>query len=149
MKSILCFGDSNTFGYRPDNGKRFSSNIRWTGLLKQLFINDEVEIIEEGLVGRTSVFEDSFRPGRKGIDYLVPLLESHSPIDLLIIMLGTNDCKTIYNASAELIGLGIEKLINRARITASRALLIYFMGWAMRFPDKSVSISSKTSDAQP
>ena len=115
MKSILCFGDSNTFGYRPDNGKRFSSNIRWTGLLKQLFINDEVEIIEEGLVGRTSVFEDSFRPGRKGIDYLVPLLESHSPIDLLIIMLGTNDCKTIYNASAELIGLGIEKLINRAK----------------------------------
>lgn len=115
MKSILCFGDSNTYGYRPEDGERYPSDIRWTGVLKQLSRDDEIEIIEEGLVGRTTVFEDSFRQGRKGIDYLVPLLESHGPIDKLVLMLGTNDCKTIYNASEEVIGLGIERLIKRAR----------------------------------
>lgn len=115
MKAILCFGDSNTYGYRPEDGKRFPSDIRWTGVLKQLFEKKEVEVIEEGLVGRTTVFEDSLRPGRKGIEYLVPLLETHNPIDTLVLMLGTNDCKTIYNASAKVIGLGIEQLIQRAK----------------------------------
>lgn len=123
MKTILCFGDSNTYGYRPEDGKRFSAQIRWPGILRQLFATDfekkeiaeQVEIVEEGLVGRTTVFEDSFRPGRKGIDYLVPLLESHGPIDRLILMLGTNDCKTIYNTTAEVIGLGMEQLIKKVK----------------------------------
>lgn len=115
MKSILCFGDSNTYGYIPYDGSRYPSNVRWTGVLKELLKNDEVSIIEEGLVGRTTVFEDSLRPGRKGIDYLVPLLETHHPVDTLILMLGTNDCKTIYNASAQVIGLGVERLIKQAK----------------------------------
>ncbi|MDD6328186.1 MAG: SGNH/GDSL hydrolase family protein [Lachnospiraceae bacterium] len=115
MKSILCFGDSNTYGYSPYDGSRYPSDVRWTGVLNELLIKDEVQVIEEGLVGRTTVFEDSFRPGRKGIDYLVPLLETHHPVDMLILMLGTNDCKTIYNASAQVIGLGIERMIERAK----------------------------------
>lgn len=115
MKTVLCFGDSNTYGYNPRDGKRFPPKIRWTGVLQNLVNKDQVEIIEEGLVGRTSVFEDSVRPGRKGIDYLVPLVESHNPVDKLVLMLGTNDCKTIYNTSEKVIGMGIEQLIKRVR----------------------------------
>ena len=91
MKRILCFGDSNTYGYRPDTGERYPEDIRWTGILKNRLRERGIEIIEEGLVGRTTVFEDSLRMGRRGIDYLVPLLESHAPIDKLVLMLGTND----------------------------------------------------------
>lgn len=115
MKTVLCFGDSNTFGYNPEDGTRYSENVRWTGILRTLLEKENIHIIEEGLVGRTTVFEDGLRPGRKGIDYLVPLLESHHPVDQLILMLGTNDCKSIYNASATVIGLGIERLIKAAR----------------------------------
>lgn len=115
MKNVLCFGDSNTFGYKPDDGSRYPENARWTGILGKLLEEQEIHIVEEGLVGRTTVFEDSFRPGRKGLDYLVPLLESHVPIDGLVLMLGTNDCKAIYKASAATIGLGMERLIRSAR----------------------------------
>ena len=97
--NILCFGDSNTYGYRPDGSGRFDADTRWTGLLqKKLGTNDR--IIEEGLCGRTTVFSDELREGRRGLDTIGILLESHAPVDLLILMLGTNDCKTRYNASA-------------------------------------------------
>ena len=56
---------------------------------------------EEGLCGRTTVFEDELREGRKGAAFLPTLLESHAPVDRVVLMLGTNDCKTFYNASAE------------------------------------------------
>lgn len=115
MKTILCYGDSNTYGYRPDGKGRFSKEERWTGILSERLKKENTEIIEEGLVGRTTVFEDSIRPGRKGIDYLYPLLESHAPVDELVLMLGTNDCKTHYKASSKVIGLGIERLIKEAR----------------------------------
>ena len=101
MKRILCFGDSNTYGYRPDTGERYPEDIRWTGILKNRLRERGIEIIEEGLVGRTTVFEDSLRMGRRGIDYLVPLLESHAPIDKLVLMLGTNDCKNTLCVTAE------------------------------------------------
>lgn len=114
MKTILCFGDSNTYGYKPDGTGRFAGNVRWTGILKEK-LTGSAEVIEEGLVGRTTVFEDSLRPGRKGIELLYPLLESHSPVDQLVLMLGTNDCKTHYKASAKVIGLGIERVIKEAR----------------------------------
>ena len=102
--NILCFGDSNTYGYRPDGSGRFDADTRWTGLLqKKLGTNDR--IIEEGLCGRTTVFSDELREGRRGLDTIGILLESHAPVDLLILMLGTNDCKTRYNASAGTIRL--------------------------------------------
>lgn len=85
---------SNTYGYRPDGSGRFDADTRWTGLLqKKLGTNDR--IIEEGLCGRTTVFSDELREGRRGLDTIGILLESHAPVDLLILMLGTNDCKTV------------------------------------------------------
>lgn len=58
MKTILCFGDSNTYGYRPDTGKRYAEDTRWTGILREKLKDRKIEVIEEGLVGRTTVFED-------------------------------------------------------------------------------------------
>ena len=101
MKQILCFGDSNTWGYNGENGERFPWGVRWTGLLQEKFAENrtEVRIIEEGLVGRTTVFEDPLRDGRKGTALFPTILETHAPVDAIVLMLGTNDCKTIFKAS--------------------------------------------------
>ena len=115
MREILCFGDSNTYGLIPGTKERYKENIRWTGILQQKLKEKDCRIVEEGLCGRTTVFEDELRKNRKGSDLLPVLLESHAPIDQVVLMLGTNDCKSYYHASAEVIGLGVEKLIGQIR----------------------------------
>lgn len=115
MKQILCFGDSNTFGYIPEIHGRYPWGERWTSILNEDLGIDKYRVIEEGLVGRTTIFEDPLRDGRCGVRSLPNILESHTPVDLVIIMLGTNDCKTVYGASAEVIGKGISKLIGQIR----------------------------------
>lgn len=115
MKNVLCFGDSNTYGLKPDGTGRFDRSVRWTGRLEQLLGSDRFHVIEEGLCGRTSVFEDALRKNRRGIDVLPMILETHKPIDLVVIMLGTNDCKTRYHASAKVIAKGIELLANQVK----------------------------------
>mgnify|MGYP003167352514 CR=1 FL=1 len=104
MKEILCFGDSNTYGLIPGTTSRFDRDTRWTGILESELFSKGYKIVEEGLCGRTTIFEDELRDNRRGVDMLPALLESHNPIDYVILMLGTNDCKTYYNASAGLIG---------------------------------------------
>jgi len=105
-KRILCFGDSYTWGYIPGtNHERFSEEIRFPKVLQKLLGND-FEIIEEGLNSRTLVSEDE-RPGkqgRNGSQYLIPCLDSHDPLDLVIIMLGTNEMKHKFQTSSEEIG---------------------------------------------
>ena len=115
MKSVLCFGDSNTYGLKPDGSGRFEKTERWTGVLSQMLGHQDYEVIEEGLVGRTTVFEDSTRLGRNGSKLLPVLLESHGPVDTVVLMLGTNDCKTVYNASPKLIARGTEILLKQIR----------------------------------
>ncbi len=110
MKTILCFGDSNTWGHDPANGLRYPRDQRWPGVLR-LSLGLGYEIIEEGLSGRTSVFDDPLEPYKSGKDYLAPCLRSHSPVDLVILMLGTNDIQTRYNVSALEISLGIGVLV--------------------------------------
>ena len=112
MKQILAFGDSNTWGMVPGTKtrERYPWGVRWTSLLQEKYT--DVRIAEEGLCGRTTVFEDELRPGRKGSNSLEPLLESQYPIDGAILMLGTNDCKTFYHASPYVIGKGIEKCLD-------------------------------------
>lgn len=123
MKRILCFGDSNTYGYLPDGSGRYSEDIRWTGRLQKK-LSEEAIIIEEGLCGRTTVFQDELRTGRRGVEILPVLLESHAPLDLVIVMLGTNDCKTVYGASAEVIGMGIEKIISQIKSVSPQAKIL-------------------------
>lgn len=123
MREILCFGDSNTYGYIPGGKGRYGWNVRWTSILADRLYAEEIRVTEEGLCGRTTVFEDELREDRKGSDLLPALLESHKPLDTVILMLGTNDCKSYYHASAEVIGLGVEKLIGQIR-QADRSIKI-------------------------
>jgi lysophospholipase L1-like esterase len=109
MKTILCYGDSNTWGYIPASGARFTHTIRWPAII-QNNLERKVLIIEEGLCGRTTVFDEPFREGRNGKKLLYPLLESHSPIDLVILMIGTNDLKSIYKGNAYIAAAGVDML---------------------------------------
>jgi lysophospholipase L1-like esterase len=118
MPTILCFGDSNTHGYDPVTQQRLSRDERWPGVMRNQ-LGADYWVIEEGLGGRTTVFDDPLEPGRRGIDYLAPCLRSHQPLDLLILMLGTNDCKARFGVPASDIALGIERLIVEARGTDS------------------------------
>ena len=96
MKQILCFGDSNTWGYDGESRERLPWGVRWTSLLQEKLNKEEYRVIEEGLCGRTTVFEDPLRDGRKGTALLPTLLETHAQVDVITLMLGTNDCKTVF-----------------------------------------------------
>lgn len=111
MEQFLCFGDSNTYGLIPGTKDRYEWEVRWTGRLSKRLEPYGIRIIEEGLCGRTTIYEDGLRLGRNGSAILPILLESHQPLDRVILMLGTNDCKAIYKNSAKDIGEGIEKLL--------------------------------------
>lgn len=115
-KRIVCFGDSNTWGYNAEIDGRFDDDIRWTGVLgKEL--GTEYTIVEQGLNGRTTVFEDPLNEGLSGIKHMFPILMSQSPIDLLIIMLGTNDTKERFSATPKNIADGVDRLIKKAVIS--------------------------------
>jgi lysophospholipase L1-like esterase len=109
MKSVLCYGDSNTWGANP-TGPRFNRQERWTALL-QTHLGPEYYVIEEGLGGRTTVWDDPIEPNRSGKAYLLPCLESHNPLDLVILMLGTNDLKKRFDVPPSDIGRGVELLV--------------------------------------
>ena len=119
-KHILCIGDSNTHGYCADprdcadGGNRYNESERWPCLL-QLALGENYLVTEEGLSGRTTVFEDPIHEGMSTLPVLYPLLKSHETVDLLILMLGTNDTKERFHASAALIGQGMDRLIQKAK----------------------------------
>lgn len=93
MRQILCFGDSNTYGLIPGTEGRYPWGVRWTSLLEEMVNPSQYRIVEEGLCGRTADFSDLSRAGRKATDSFSMILESHQPLDTVILMLGTNDCK--------------------------------------------------------
>ncbi|MCR4747097.1 MAG: SGNH/GDSL hydrolase family protein [Clostridiales bacterium] len=105
MKTILCFGDSNTYGYNPETGLRYPKEIRYPGRLQAL-LGDGYTVIEEGCNGRTTICKEPGNEWKNGLDYLRPCLNSHKPVDIVIMMLGSNDLKKIYNLSAEEIAHG-------------------------------------------
>jgi len=96
--TILCFGDSNTWGCAPGRDERFSRWVRWPGALQGL-LGDGYHVIEEGLNGRTATLEHPWVDGRSGRSYLLPCCRSHMPLDLVIVYLGTNDLDDRYNLS--------------------------------------------------
>lgn len=98
--NILCFGDSNTWGLRPMIGDRYKKDERWTGILGTLS-GGTYNIIEEGLNGRTANETDADEPYLNGRNYMEACLLSHRPVDMLIVMLGTNDVKSRYNKTAK------------------------------------------------
>ncbi len=106
-KRILCFGDSNTWGFCPYEYKRMDE--RWT---RHLDIDpEETEIIEEGLCGRNAVCIDTFQPEKCGFHDFKKAIMTHHPLDLIILMLGTNDMKSSYHSSAKFIANGIRQYV--------------------------------------
>ena len=112
MKTILCYGDSNTWGYIPGTAARYPRDQRWPGVLQKL-LGSDVQVIEEGLNARTTVLDDPIRGGavKNGLTYLRPCLESHAPLDLVVLMLGTNDLKHRFGFSACDIAANVAALV--------------------------------------
>ena len=99
VRSVLCFGDSNTWGLDPVTEARFPRTVRWPGLL-QSALGSEWHVVEEGLNGRTTTLDSPIAPEKNGLDYLVPCLDSHAPLDAVVIYLGTNDLAERYSLTA-------------------------------------------------
>jgi len=118
MKTILCYGDSNTWGAMPDGSGRMDIHTRWAGVLRDK-LGAGYHVIEEGLNGRTTVHDDPIEGAHKnGRAVLLMLLETHAPLDLVIIMLGTNDLKKRFDVPASDIARGMGAL---AKIVLSSA----------------------------
>lgn len=119
-KHIVCFGDSNTHGYCADpadtvtGGNRFDETERWTCLLQNA-LGEEYLVLEEGLSGRTTVFPDALHESMDGLGAIYSTLMSHEPVDLLVIMLGTNDTKERLGVNAACIAIGMERLVRKAQ----------------------------------
>lgn len=130
MKTILCFGDSNTWGAVATKEERYDENTRWGSRLRNL-LGSEYWVVEEGQNGRTTVWEDPIENRMAGVTYLWPCMESHHPIDLVIIMLGTNDTKPYFGVNAGNIAAGAGRLVDMVQRssfgphkTAPKVLLI-------------------------
>ena len=114
MYQILCFGDSNTHGYNGETQGRFSWEQRWTGILARR-LGPEYRVIEEGLNGRTTGFTEHGKKYRDPVPYLAPCMLSHMPLDLVAVMLGTNDTKERLGVNAACIAIGMERLVRKAQ----------------------------------
>lgn len=156
MRQVICFGDSNTFGYIPGTGKRYPWGKRWTSILSEKLAGTDSRVVEEGLVGRTTIFEDPLRDGRCGVKLLPVILETHAPSDedLVVIMLGTNDCKAIYGASPEVIAKGVGRLVRQVKAYSDKVKILIISpihlgenvwkeGFDPEFDGNSVEISKK------
>ncbi|MCD6521135.1 MAG: SGNH/GDSL hydrolase family protein [Anaerolineae bacterium] len=111
MWEILCYGDSNTWGYNPHTMDRYPRDVRWTGVL-QRELGLDYHVIEEGLNGRTTVWDDPIEGYKNGREYLIPCLETHKPLDVVVILLGTNDLKHRFSLTAFDIAAGAGVLVD-------------------------------------
>ena len=139
MMQILAFGDSNTWGLIPGTTGRYPVHIRWTGLLQKALSPLGVQILEDGVCGRTTVFRDPVRQGLRGIDSILRY-SGRKDLDAVILMLGTNDCKKVFHASPEEIGRGLVQCIDAFEelVPADRILVIspLLLGEDVWRPDK-------------
>jgi lysophospholipase L1-like esterase len=117
MKTILCYGDSNTWGYVPKTGERYDHDTRWPCVLRNILNTGSAKdnpaywVVEEGLNGRTSCREDPIEGDKNGLRQLLPILESHKPLDVVVIMLGTNDLKFRFSPGPSDIAAGVELVV--------------------------------------
>lgn len=121
MKKILCFGDSNTYGYIPNNGARYDKNTRWTGVLS-LLSHGKFEIIEDGCNNRTAFAANPAGKIFTGYEILPELLTDD--FDAVVLTIGINDTQFLYNLSSIEIASGVEKLINIVKVKSPQAKII-------------------------
>ena len=121
MKTLVCFGDSNTWGYVPgSNGERFPRAQRWPVILQGL-LGERWEVIAEGLSGRTATVERPDSEGRNGLPYLLPCLLSHAPVDVVAVFLGTNDVNYLAD---DRIAACVARLVDIVRRCGAEPLVI-------------------------
>lgn len=153
MEQIIAFGDSNTWGLNPVLKNRYPDNVRWTGILRDRLARAGLHLVEEGRCGRTTVYPDPHRTGLRGLDSIPAVLAACREASAAIIMLGTNDCKKAFHASAEEIGAGLEQCLDafETRIRPERILVIspavlgrdvWLPGKDPDFDRRSVSVSA-------
>ena len=112
MRTVVCFGDSNTWGYIPgSDAERYPRDLRWPGRLAGALAG-EWEVIAEGLNGRTAAVDHPVEEGRNGVPYLLPCLRSHRPLDAVVIYLGTNDVSFLPD---DLVARSVGRLVKLAR----------------------------------
>jgi lysophospholipase L1-like esterase len=114
MRTILCYGDSNTWGADPASPDRFPREVRWPNRLARA-LGGEWEVIAEGLNGRTATLDSPVSEGRNGLAYLLPCLHSHAPLDIVVIYLGTNDASDRYSLPAPDIAAAVGRLVQVVR----------------------------------
>lgn len=118
LKTLLCFGDSNTHGTIPmhfrEESARFGFDQRWPGVVQGLLGNGW-RVIEEGMPGRTTTWDDPDEgEDRNALRYWQACVQSHRPVDAIAIMLGTNDLKAKFPATPQTIADGVRKLVGIA-----------------------------------
>lgn len=123
MRRIVCFGDSNTYGQSPVDGSRYSEDIRWTGLLDKL-LGEKFEVVNEGKSGRTIAFDDPYIEGCNGMADIVSCINANKPLELLVIMLGTNDLKVYFGATPQSIAGNLLEMCRLARENTDAKLLL-------------------------
>jgi lysophospholipase L1-like esterase len=110
-RTILCFGDSNTWGYSPETGERLAPDLRWPGVLAAR-LGSDARVIEEGLNGRTSAYDDPLDPILNGKTFLPVCLATHAPIDVVVIFLATNDVFLPAGITAHFAAAGVGVLVD-------------------------------------
>lgn len=161
MKNVLCFGDSNTWGFMPESitapfPARHPHDVRWTGILARE-LGAGFRVIEEGQNGRTTVHDDPFAAVRNGKAVLPAILESHKPLDLVVLMLGTNDLKNVFGVSPGEIAMGVKVLAqmilssdagNAARPPKLLLLCPPVIGDQQHLPDVAAKFPNGQSDSR-
>lgn len=154
MKTVMCFGDSISWGQDPATRQRMPYETRWPGVL-QRNMGERVRVIEEALCDRTTIWDDPYVEGRNGKTMLGPLLESHAPVDLLVILLGTNDLQRHFNKTAAEVALGLATLVDLAQRSgcgpdaqAPEILLIAPHRFGALAPMERLYFAGKEADAE-
>lgn len=117
MQQILVYGDSLTWGIVPDTRRRLPFDQRWPGVLEGELNRRAVHcrVLEDCLNGRRTAWEDPFKPGRNGLSGIGQRIEMHSPLALVIVMLGTNDFQSTHQNDVALSAMGITALVQAIR----------------------------------
>lgn len=116
MKNVLCFGDSLTWGTDPSTSVRYARHERWPAVMGEKIGAGRVHVIEEALGGRTTAFDDHTAAADRNAARILPtLLASHQPLDLVVILLGTNDLKPHISGSPGAAASGVKRLIEIVR----------------------------------
>ena len=122
MRRILCFGDSNTYGYAPD-GQRYEADSIWPGIMGKL-LGDRFEVIADGKNGRTIAFDDPYMEGCNGMRDIEASLEANAPLDLVVLMLGTNDLKKYFDATPAQIAQNLKTMCELIQQKTDAKILI-------------------------